>query len=688
MRHTINFGGLHRKKLGYFSRIWVALLVVELFGGLATSLAQTALPQEPADLGLPEVSGDCQEAVLFGGNEVERSAYCELQKRRYASARTLARKALEANPNGFRPLYLLGVVQHRGEGNLPKALRLLERSEKAYTLAHGWDLTQLEPESKTVGYRILFELMDIHGEMDHHEQRINYANSITDRLDIDYNASKAWPLMKLGRFEEARAVVEVALASEDLWNRSVARTSLCAIESELRRRDEAYEACREAAELARQRRRGGAVELTNAGAAAEEIFLFGEAERLYLEAAQRPPETSVNPWGRLVHLYLAQGRFPEALAAWRSMLDYRARRPHTYLNQQDEAEAQLAGASVMLVAGRADLAEPSTRAIMSRPDRQGTSSAAAEQNEAGAALVARVTRLMAARQLEQEAVIAPLTERLVLNLKALRLRWDAWLAGQLAARTLAKAERLVATLRPEVPGSLELPSWLDAEVIGLVGPGIAKAALEQARSQETLGEELVEPIFAAYAAEIAWLQGRYIRAFDFGQRALETAPKGLSMVAARAIALAGASAAKLGRYSEARAAYREAMARDPGVFIRLGLKLPVNFKVEPGNKVAISALRGLKWSPMFRETSWGFTLLLKDESAHVLDRDGSELSSAFADEERELSDPSRRLARSIQRRLLSPKLDITQVDVSSLDGGVGGGTRALDHLDLIQSGER
>ena len=66
----------------------------------------------------------------------------------------------------------------------------------------------------------------------------------------------------------------------------------------MRRRTEAYEACRAAAEAVRESEFEGAIELSNAAAAAEEIFQFDEAEFYYLEASRRDIEGSVNPWGR------------------------------------------------------------------------------------------------------------------------------------------------------------------------------------------------------------------------------------------------------------------------------------------------------------------------------------------------------------------------------------------------------
>ncbi len=641
-----------------------------------------AQPAREDGRGLPELDDGCEQAELFGGTRIERAAFCAMIEEAFVSARSLARRALDEDRTSYRAHYLLGVVQHRAESNLPKSLHHLERARAGFDAEHGAVLGETDP-ARFLAYRILFELMDVHGEMDHHEERIAFSELITTRIGVEHRASAAWPLMKLGRFEEARQVVEEALASEDGWSRAVARTSRCAIESELRNREEAYEACKAAAEPVRSKGRGGgAVELTNAGAAAEELLRFDEAERLYLEAARRNPETSVNPWGRLVHLYLSQGRFAEALGGWRQMRAYRARRSQTHFDQQDWAESQMAGASVLLVGGKVAEAAAVLRRVVARPDRQGTSSASSDQNEAGGALMARTVFLEAARQLEEQAAIGPFFAGLGLRLEAAQLRLEGWREGRRASRILANPERLVTTLRPEVPGSLELPGWLDAEVIGLVGPGVARAALDVAEAEETLPPEESFPVFGAYRAEAAWLAGDLETAARLGAEVVQRAGRGFTLVAARAAAVAADAETRLRRTDAALARFREALEREPGVIRRLGLRLPV--RLSGVGAVGEAAAERLAWSSGLRVVPWGFLLEVRDNGARLRAFDGSELVAVpVAPPPPDEADPARYLARAVQRGLLVPLIDITQADVRSLEGGVGRGARADEQLDRI-----
>ena len=47
---------------------------------------------------------------------------------------------------------------------------------------------------------------------------------------------------------------------------------------------------------------------------------------------------------------------------------------------------------------------------------------------------------------------------------------------------------LLATLRPYLAGSVEIPEWIEPELVALLGPGVVAAAVEKARARETLPE--------------------------------------------------------------------------------------------------------------------------------------------------------------------------------------------------------
>lgn len=664
------------------------LLAQEPLVRTATSAFGLPVPKDKAQDGMPVIDPDCGGAEDFGGSVLERAAYCLFEnggrdRRNMVSVRTLADKAIRENPESFRAQFLLGAAHHQGEGNLPKALFHLERAEQLMVESYGERPSITSPIWRLY-YKVMMELVYVHGEMDHHAEKIHYVDLAQERLGIDVSALKAWPLLKLKRFDEARAISQAAADSTDTFFRAVGLTALCAVESEQRKRMEAYRACMAAAEIAQENPSDGAVELSNAAAAASEVFKLDEAERMYLEAAKRDIDGSVNPWGRLVRLYLRQGRFAEAMAAWREMRDYRKMRP-AYLDQQDESDADLIGAAVLIIAGRSRDAEQITNRTVHRPDRQGTSSAQAEQNEAGAALIDRTVKLDVARQLEEEASTAKFTDALKLRAEALQLRFEAWVVGRRAAEVLADRERLVSSLRPECPGSIELPEWLDAEIIHVVGPGVALAAIEEARFEETLPPEQSELIFRSFEGEAKLLRGDEEGAFEDASWVVEHLPPSEALLRARAAAIAAQAAVELNDFERAMQFYTIVLSTDPGVIRRLGFTLPVMLESGEDAPEVVEALDLLQSSPLFTQDGWGFRLVVRAASASLMLEDGTELFSvripaAKRDDEEALG---RKIARVIHRELLVPDVDITQADIRSLDGALGSGGRASERAKSI-----
>lgn len=671
---------------------WLWAAAVALAFGPATAGAQPLNelreaeldgPAEPVPEGGPVIDASCPEAETFGGTEIERAAWCHARDGRWTSVRTLARRALQNDAKSFRAHYLMGLAQHLGEANLPKARFHLEEAEALLEARHGLYLSDV-PELAVLEQRILLELVYVHGEMDEHERKIAYVERLNQRSEVDYSVLAAWPLLKLERFDEARAVAERSVESEHGFIRSIARTALCAVESEMRRRVAAYEACRAAAEAHASDRSDGAVEYTNAGAAAEELLQLDEAERNYLEATLRTPEGTVNPWTRLVQLYLRQGRLAEALSSWRALIEYRRERPNAHLRQQDQADTASAGAAMLLLSGYVERAAMVTRRLVDRPDRKGTSSASAEQAEGGLALLDHVAQRALARRREERASYAPWTDALRLRLEAWAARYRSWTSGRRALRLLADRERLETTLRPEAPGSLEGPVWIDPEVVALVGSGVALAAIERARAAETLPPERAEPVFALLEAEAHATAGRWSRARSRAEAALEGLLAADVLLRARAHLRAGQGAARSGDHDAALAHHRRTLETDPGLFTRLGVRVPVRIVAtdDPRSRELADEVAG---SPRFGEAGWGFVLRIDPRAATLTEPDGSRIESVTWPSAKPDEPPSEHLRRCLDhlhQRLLAPPVDLSQVDVRSLDGTIGGGLDAGSLDDL------
>jgi tetratricopeptide (TPR) repeat protein len=639
----------------------------------------------PEPPGGPAVDASCAEAELFGGTTLERAAWCHAREARWASVRTLARRALDNDAESVRAHYLMGLAQHLGEANLPKARYHLRRAEALLDERFGAYLPPV-PELAMLRQRVLLELVYVHGEMDDHEGKLAYVKRLSRDAEVEYEVLAAWPLLKLERFDEAREVAERHAQSEHDFIRSIARTALCAVESEQRHRVAAYEACRAAAEAHAGDPSDGAVEFTNAGAAAEEMAKLDEAERFYLEATLREPEGTVNPWGRLVQLYTRQGRLAEALTSWRRLVAYRDRRPNAHLRQQDEADAAATGASLLLVAGRSERAASVAQRLVERPDRKGTSSAAAEQAEAGLAVLDHVAQRTWANRLAERASYGTWGDAAHLRPASWLARYRSWASGRRALKILADEERLATTLRPEAPGSIEGPVWLDPDVVALVGSGVALEAVRRSRAEETLPARSAEPVFALLEAEAHAVAGRWAAAGRRAEAALEGLPSADRMLRARAHLRAGQAARSAGRHDDARAHFGRVLERDPGLFRRLGDAIPVRVLHPRGDGPWAEVAEMVADSPRFRAASWGFELRVDDRGATLTGPAGNQLRQLSwpAPEAEQTADAHlRRCVDVLHDRLLAPPIDLTQADVRSLDGTIGGGLDADAMLDGI-----
>ena len=80
--------------------------------------------------------------------------------------------------------------------------------------------------------RILRELAFTHGDLEHHREKVLFIERYNEIYDPDMIAEQSWPLMKMGKFDEARAAARMGLADGSPRQTEVALNALCAIEFE------------------------------------------------------------------------------------------------------------------------------------------------------------------------------------------------------------------------------------------------------------------------------------------------------------------------------------------------------------------------------------------------------------------------------------------------------------------------
>ncbi len=602
-------------------------------------------------------------------------------------AREVAEEVLAEDPDDFAGHFLLGIVLHRAEGSLPRAYYHLRRSRELFERRYGPTPTASSPwRWHALG---LAELAYVTGSMGRHVDKIEYLNQRDGLYDPPWPADRGWPLMRLRRYEEAREAAEEGLLLNDRAQQATARTALCAIEAEQHHRQRANDACRAAVDLARRDGPQGPTVFTNAAEAALGVLRFDETERLILEGTDHFVSSTVsNPWMDLLLLYLGQGRVAPGLDALREMFRWRNRQP-AFVHEQNRSEIDMAAVAFLLAAGRYEKAVTITERILSRPDRTGFSSSEEDQMTAAAAILDAMAQRLRAVELEESASWLPWRDALEARVAALRHRARAWTSTRRAAARMANARTLAATLRPYLAGSVELPEWLEGELVRIVGPGVMAAALDDARRSETLVGAV--GYFDAFSAEIALRQGRDAAAMDLAGLAVQGLPDSELMMQARLHAIGAKAALAAGARERALGFLDRALQLDPGVARTLDIALPTIFEAG-GGPVAERALRHLRRSPRFRTVRGGSGFRLRVEAdgaggqAMLLGPRNTVLTrvrvTPRAGEDTEAL--ARRLAAEVHEQAFSPRVDLTETDLRSLDGSpTAAGGRGAERLRTV-----
>lgn len=676
--------------LALAATLWLGAEVIAQGEGDAAAppTEEVTAPYRDLAAALDEIDDETERLPRgFGNDAAARAAFEALASDRTVRARELAEAMLAERPDSPEGHVLLGLVLHRGEGNLPRALYHLKRGRELLEARYG------DPPGDDAPWffhhTALTYLALVAGEMGDHETKLRYLDEREARYQPAFPAERGWPLMRLRRYREARAAAEAGLASADLEQRITAQTALCAIEAEQLRREASYQACKRAAEMERRQARwnSGPTPFTNAAESALGVLRLDEAETFILQGSEQFAYGAVsNPWLDLTMLYVAEGRTPEALDALREMFAWRRRQP-PFVDEQNRAETDMASAVFLLAAGRAVEATRVTGRTLDRPDRTGFTSAESEQMQAAAAMLDHAANRVAAERFREQASWLPWLEAWGARWQAQRHGFRAWASGRRAAKLVTGERILLSTLRPYLAGSMELPEWIEPDLVEVLGPGVVLAALDQARRAETLAG--AEAYFHVFAAESALAQSRYERAIALAGRALEELPRGEVLLAARVATVGARAAGEEGFAARSLALFDRALQLDPGVVRRTGAALPVRLAATDG-EVPRRAARLLRRSPRFALAEEGFRLQVEGDDVAggaCLSGPGGAIVGCARVTARAGEDAdavARRLAHELHEELFAPRLDLTQADLRSLDGSpTVGGVRSAERLQTV-----
>lgn len=595
--------------------------------------------------------------------EVDELALWELiERQRYVKAREDAEKYLAEHPASYVAHLVLGVAQHYGEANFPKALFHETRALDLFEAREGSQPVPSQPWRWHA--RILVSLTHAHGDLEHYDEQLVFMYRYNELYTPQLKAELAWPLMKKREFDKARIAAEEGLATEDPYQVERAMNALCAIEFEAGDDTKSYEVCADAVEYgAAHFGTATAVDLGNYAEAARAVFRFDKAERLLMEASKGGLSWYGNPWLELADLYMRAGRLAEALSALREVPRHRAARP-AHVRDSDRNEARRSLAAFLLLMGRPDEALRITDKASVLPDRRAHNSRDPEQDRSIVALLDRQGRLTLAEMTEERAVAKPFYARWWAYGQALWMRLEAWMRGRQVARFLDDEARLVGTFAVGSARSAVMPPWLLGELIGALGPGVVRAAITQVRRGDP--RPGADAYYAAVLAEVSLAQRDYAEAIEHAETALKALQPGDALLRQRVVAVLAKS---LSDPRETAALYEEVLATDPGLFRRLGWALPVEVESSDAEVDRVLA-RALMRSPRFERSSNGLRIQIDGSRICLFGRTGTAwgCSEAELEEDDTGENYAQRVIDSFHETIFSPRVDLSRIDINSLDG--------------------
>jgi hypothetical protein len=657
-----------RQRLLLDAILWLLCALLSL----TLSIAAKGQDLTEIELPAPEICFGLRTIV-----EPEALAVCSaLDANLRIRARELAEQWLNSAPNSAAAHYTLAEVLLTVEGNVPRALFHLNQAETNSKIRSFDQMIEVsaeapfdaKPETPLWHYLTLNQLASVHQLIGNQEDSLRYLDALAEAYGVDLESYKGWPLIKLGRFEEARQSALRVLAAEDVdrFSEAQAWNTLCAVELSEPQENLSAPACDKALELDEaaqsDRQELSTVTLTNAAEVALSRLRVDQAESLIDRATRYPNPSSVsNPWIQKLYLTLAQGRFDDAQSALEQMLIWRNRQD-PLIGVSNTAEHFLVSATFLLIAGYTEDAARLAESALNQPDRNGNFSADDAQKDAIAALLTTLAfRADYERQLEHAAA-QEWQLRFSSVARAQLTRLAAWRAGRRTASLFANAEIMRDRLRPYAPLDVHIPEWMEPEIAKLLGAGVFDLLIEDAEIRGSfrgaLGYKHV------FETEAAALQEEFDRVISEGMLALSLLPSAEVLLRARVHwHLAHAYWSK-GDTLMARSLLSTSLRQDPSLARRLGGNIPVTLSHD-GSEFALALASKLAASPRFDATPEGLALEITTTSLCLRDSEGAVLS-CYTPTPDEL-DPAK-IAIEFQRRLFGIGVDLSKAQLSALMG--------------------
>lgn len=580
---------------------------------------------------------------------------------KWIKAREIAQKVLDEDGDRLIALYVMALVHQRAEGNFARALFLLRKGRKLLEAIDGPEPT--DPDAARWHKKILRLETWILGDMDRREEEL----ALLERYDALYPPGMPyehiWPLLKLGRFDEARAVGKSLIYDDNRWVRQRAFNGLMAVEDELRNRKASFDWGYKGLEATH---REACIIASNLALAARRRFDLDGAvkyDQIALKASDDSCPTS--PWSQLTTMYLVFGEFQKSLSAFQEL-----RKVHRTASQRQQNEMFIRGRLVelLLALGQFEKAEIRVHQILDQPDRAGNTSASAENLDLSNAVMGWAVFEARFQQSLERLSARPITGQFDERWQRLKRRMSRWNRRRAALRLAAQPILLRDMIRPYYT---DVMPWYSGALIAMVGPGTVRKSIAEGRPEETDYPEQAEGYFKAFEGEMSWREGDYSAAIDRGRDALRMLPQKDGLLRFRVEAWLGEALIQRGETEAGRERLHGVLRTWPTVTRLLGLVLPVAFEADDHSSARL-AIERLEGSPRFRASGslWKVVASEDDGELRICLRALSGYQYACAQTPLE-GDESEAVAKAIDAfhdKAFAPKIELTQGELNTLDG--------------------
>ena len=641
------------------------LASIALNGLLAAALATLALPlmAQAQDLGA-EPSGP---AMLVGTPE-EKAAQTLADQGKHIEAREAAQKILDVDSKSFIGRYVMCEVFYRLEANLPRALFLVRQVRRDLEAEVS---DRPDTQIGVLWHKRLIKLESyIVSDMDDREGQLAILNYFNDRYQPPREVHKMWPLLKLKRFDEAIEIGERLIFSEREWERRRAYNGLMAVEDERRNRKASYEWGLKGYANVRGK---SCIIATNLALAARRAFELENAERYDKEAIKAADGSCpTSPYAQLTMVYLAEGEFQKSLSALEK-LRQTPREPNQRIQNEMTIKGRLA--ELLYALGQFEQAVDRTHEIMRHPDRAGTTSASEESIELSNAVLHAAVLGGRIEQLRERAAVRGFGAALDVWSDMQSLILERWHIKRRGIRLGALESLLIDIVSPYYT---DVMPWYGAAMIDLFGEGVILKMVAAARTRDVDYPERANGFYDATEGELAWRAGDWGKAAALGTKALEGLPERVQMLRWRIMTWLADATFRGGDTARAQRLFHDVMRNQPTALRHLGVKLPAKF-IHAGGALSTEAVARLQGSPRFGGAPLDFTVRVTQEDdimqlcmlgvggqqygCHIA-REG--LVGDLTDEEAE--DGLVKALDAFHDEAFSPKLELTQTDINSLDG--------------------